>query len=122
MPGTPKAGNSRRTSEDFQRVERKVHQEHATGIGNPSVEVCLVKELNKDVRRVSLEMTKRRSRDQEGPEAASGHLDLKFHVSHGLTTPEAEELMRQWGRNELVEKITPIWLIVLRLVMSNISH
>jgi hypothetical protein len=116
MSGTPKAGNSRRKSEDFQRVERKVHQEHTTGIGRPSMEVVLVKELNKDVRRVSLDMTKRRSKDQEGPVAASGHLDLQFHVSHGLTTPEAEELMRQWGRNELVEKITPTWLVILKLV------
>ncbi len=77
-----------------------------------------MKELNKDVRRVSLEMTQRRSRDNDAPGAASEHHELKFHVSHGLTTPEAEELMRQWGRNELVEKITPMWLVILRLVRS----
>ncbi len=54
-----------------------------------------MKELNKDVRRVPL-VTHHRSIDSEGPKPA----DLKFHISHGLTTPEAEELMRQWGRNE----------------------
>jgi hypothetical protein len=111
MPGTAKAGNSGRTSQD---LERKVHHEVSSSVGHPSIEVCLVKELNKDVRRVSLEMAKRHSKDDQ--EHREGHPDVKFHISHGLTTAEAAELMRQWGRNELVEKITPTWLIILRLV------
>jgi len=41
---------------------------------------------------------------------------LNFQVSHGLTTSEAETLLKQWGRNELVEKSTPVWLIIFRLL------
>ncbi|EKX41028.1 hypothetical protein GUITHDRAFT_75022 [Guillardia theta CCMP2712] len=34
----------------------------------------------------------------------------------GLTTHEAEELLKKWGKNELTEKTTPKWLILLRLL------
>ncbi|CCW69579.1 unnamed protein product [Phytomonas sp. Hart1] len=34
--------------------------------------------------------------------------------SKGLTTAEAENLLQQYGRNELVEKKTPSWLIYVR--------
>ncbi|EKX32039.1 hypothetical protein GUITHDRAFT_82635 [Guillardia theta CCMP2712] len=34
----------------------------------------------------------------------------------GLTSHEAEELLKKWGKNELVEKVTPKWLIFLRLL------
>ncbi len=37
----------------------------------------------------------------------------KFVVSHGLTTPEADERLRKWGRNELVQKDTPTWTITI---------
>jgi hypothetical protein len=40
-----------------------------------------------------------------------------FVMSHGLTTPEADELLRKWGRNELVGKTTPMWWIIFRQVM-----
>jgi H+-transporting ATPase len=35
----------------------------------------------------------------------------KFPISKGLTTKEANELLKEFGRNELPEKITPKWLI-----------
>ncbi|KEG06089.1 putative P-type H -ATPase, partial [Trypanosoma grayi] len=34
--------------------------------------------------------------------------------SKGLTTAEAEDLLQQYGRNELPEKKTPSWLIFVR--------
>ena len=34
--------------------------------------------------------------------------------SEGLTSAEAEELLQQYGRNELVEQSTPSWLIFLK--------
>eukprot|EP00300_Choanocystis_sp_HF-7_P015147 c18950_g1_i3.p1 GENE.c18950_g1_i3~~c18950_g1_i3.p1 ORF type:complete len:930 (+),score=233.88 c18950_g1_i3:778-3567(+) len=37
-----------------------------------------------------------------------------FVVSKGLPTREAEELLRQWGRNELVDKSEPKWLMFLK--------
>jgi hypothetical protein len=40
-----------------------------------------------------------------------------FVISHGLSSAEAEELLRMWGRNELVKKATPTWWIIFRQVM-----
>ena len=34
--------------------------------------------------------------------------------SHGLTSEEAKKLLQQYGPNELVEKVTPSWLIFLQ--------
>jgi H+-transporting ATPase len=53
---------------------------------------------------------------------ASGSRDSSFqHVlfvaSHGLSTAEAEVLLKQWGRNELVEKVSPTWLLLSRQVL-----
>jgi len=42
--------------------------------------------------------------DEEGP----------FVPSHGITSEEADALLKQWGRNELVEKRTPSWLVFLQ--------
>jgi magnesium-transporting ATPase (P-type) len=39
-----------------------------------------------------------------------------FPISVGLTSVEAEELLRKFGRNELPEKVTPKWLIFVRLL------
>ena len=59
-----------------------------------------------------MDMAKRNSSDHAG----EGKAEVQFNESHGLTTPEADVLLQQWGRNELVEKITPTWLVILRLV------
>lgn len=40
----------------------------------------------------------------------------KFPKSEGLTTAQAEDLLRQYGRNELPEKVTPKWLIFASLL------
>jgi hypothetical protein len=40
-----------------------------------------------------------------------------FAVSHGLSTAEAEVLLKKWGRNELVEKVSPTWLLLSRQVL-----
>lgn len=48
--------------------------------------------------------------DEEG----HGEPKKDFVPSHGITTEEADELMKQWGRNELEEKSTPSWLIFLQ--------
>eukprot|EP00884_Botryococcus_braunii_P018072 jgi/Botrbrau1/4949/Bobra.0122s0027.1 len=40
-----------------------------------------------------------------------------FKYSTGLTTAEAEELLKQYGKNELIEKKTPKWLIYLKLLV-----
>lgn len=37
-----------------------------------------------------------------------------FYPSHGLTSKEAEGLLAQWGRNELVEETTPSWMVFLQ--------
>ena len=63
--------------------------------------------------------------DTEQPLLAGGGGDVNVHEeqehgggpkkpfikSHGLTTVEADELLRRYGRNELEEKKTPKWLI-----------
>jgi len=39
-----------------------------------------------------------------------------YPMSHGLTSAEAEVLLAKYGKNELPEKITPKWLVFLRLL------
>jgi magnesium-transporting ATPase (P-type) len=68
--------------------------------------------INEQVRRVSMD-TARRSRDNEEDQPDK---ELHFVISHGLSTAEANELLKKWGRNELVEKSTPTWIIIFRLV------
>ena len=48
------------------------------------------------------------------PAAAGG--GGEFKESKGLTTGEAEALLKQWGPNALEERRTPTWLIIFRLV------
>ena len=100
----------------------------ATNRGRPSLDILqasqnrnasvpegtAASQINEQVRRVSMEMTKRNSSDH-----AEAKQTVQFNQSHGLTSSEAEVLMQQWGRNELVEKSTPTWLIIFRLVNLN---
>jgi len=64
-----------------------------------------------------------------GPPAGPAHVDKKKdeepssvefqEAPHdGLTTAQAEELLKQWGPNSLPEKHTPKWLIFLRLLIG----
>ena len=70
--------------------------------------------LSKQVNRISVEIVRKSADIPKEDEQKSENLDFK--PSHGLTTEEANELLKKWGRNELVEKITPTWLIIFRLV------
>ena len=66
--------------------------------------------LNEQVKRVSMDNA-RKSRDyDEGP-------DREFVMSHGLSTAEAGDLWRKWGRNELVEEDRSRWRIIFRQVL-----
>jgi H+-transporting ATPase len=40
----------------------------------------------------------------------------KFTKSVGLTSLEAEQLLAQYGRNELPEKVVPLWYVFLQLL------
>ena len=53
---------------------------------------------------------RRASFDGPSPSAAR---ELDFPVSHGLTGPEADRLLRLHGRNELEERSKPKWLLFL---------
>ncbi len=67
--------------------------------------------LNEHVKRVSMDNA-RKSRDyDEGPDGES------FPISHGLSTAEAEDLLKKWGRNEIVEKVASKRWIFFRQVM-----
>jgi hypothetical protein len=55
----------------------------------------------------------RKSRDEEDFRY-SGEL---FVMSHGLSTAEADDLLKKWGRNEYLEPVTPTWLIIFRQVV-----
>jgi H+-transporting ATPase len=61
--------------------------------------------------RKSLEHDIQHEHAEEGPLA-------KFPKSEGLTTAQAEDLLRQYGRNELPEKVTPKWQIFLMLLIQ----
>lgn len=86
---------------------------HAVVDPGPAVVASGGASVTLKVRRVSMDTTPK-SRDEDPVDEDRSSL---FVISHGLTTPEAEELLRSWGRNELVEKATPMWWIILRQVM-----
>ena len=65
-----------------------------------------------EVRRVSMDNA-RKSPDDDFAEGDGE----RFVMSHGLSTPEAEELLKKWGRNELVENASSTWWIIFRQVM-----
>jgi hypothetical protein len=75
-------------------------------------EMSAVGQINAQVRRISLDMAKRNSSDH----AEEANSSVQFNQSYGLTAAEADVLIQQWGKNELVEKIVPTWLVVFRLV------
>ncbi len=56
-------------------------------------------------------------RTAQGMRVSIENAGESFLMSHGLTTAEAEVLLRKWGRNELVEKATPMSTIIFRQVM-----
>ncbi len=66
--------------------------------------------INKQINRISTEII-RKSEDIKEPPSTKD-----FIPSHGLTTGEANDLLKKWGRNELLEKSTPTWLVIFRLV------
>ena len=41
--------------------------------------------------------------------------NLNFQISHGLTTSEAEQLLKAWGRNTLLDR-KPVWSIIQETV------
>jgi len=44
--------------------------------------------------------------------------DFEEAPRDGLTGAQADKLLKKWGKNELVEKVTPKWLIFLRLLIG----
>ncbi len=68
--------------------------------------------INRQVNRISTEIIRKSTEIGE-------HVPNKdFVASRGLTSDEANELLKKWGRNELVEKSTPTWLVIFRLVLN----
>ena len=70
--------------------------------------------INRQINRMSTEITRKSVEVGEDRE----HIPSKdFTPSRGLTSDEASDLLKKWGRNELVEKSTPTWLVIFRLVL-----
>ena len=44
--------------------------------------------------------------------------DFEEAPRDGLTSAQAAKLLKKWGKNELVEKVTPKWLIFFRLLIG----
>eukprot|EP00960_Hanusia_phi_P027584 746901-Hanusia_phi.AAC.9 len=82
------------------------------------------KRVSMDIQRISMEVQRKRSKDaaraaakaDEKEEEEGEKIDFTPAPKDGLTTAEAEELLKKWGKNELVEKSIPKWLILLRLL------
>lgn len=62
------------------------------------------------------EMNEVKKTEQEAEHKKGGvqPLPLTSFNAHGLTSAEAQALLLKWGRNELVEKTTPLWRLVLK--------
>ena len=67
--------------------------------------------LNERIKQISQKVA-----DCSDEEAYFGTV-YKFHVSHGLMTPEAEMFLKKRGRNELLEYVTPTGRIIFRQAM-----
>ena len=84
-----------------------------------------VKRINEDVQ-VIMRESQRRSRGKKDGSATHvngcGEWDngrpSEFCEApiDGLTETQARELLKKWGKNELVEKVVPKWLVFLRLL------
>jgi H+-transporting ATPase len=124
------------TQREAARAGRRMSQDsrhsHDSGTTN------IVRRMSLEVTRVSLDVQRRRKKDAEdtastegtkdstqpgGPAPADDHeeggdakKDFEQAPHDGLTTLQAEQLLKQWGKNELPEKVTPKWLIFLRLL------
>ena len=119
----PGRRSSRGNSAEMQRVAER---------NNSSGDIA--RRMSADVTRVSQDVQRRRKED-EGPHVLKSHtpcdkpsgphgddehhpgpVDFKQAPHEGLTDAQAAELLLKWGKNELAEKVTPKWLIILRLL------
>jgi H+-transporting ATPase len=69
--------------------------------------------INRQINRMSTEIIRKST---EVGQDRSHIPSQDFTPSRGLTSDEANDLLKKWGRNELVEKSTPTWLVIFRLV------
>ena len=84
-----------------------------------------VKRINEDVQ-VIMRESQRRSRGKKDGSATHVNGCGEWDNGHpsefceapidGLTETQARELLKKWGKNELVEKVVPKWLVFLRLL------
>ena len=70
--------------------------------------------INRQVNRISTEIIRKSTEVGEDREHVT---NTDFVPSRGLTSDEASDLLKKWGRNELLEKSTPTWLVIFRLVL-----
>lgn len=118
----------RRISSEVQRAMNPAREEANNYAGLAQA----VSRLSSDVSRVSLD-AKRPARTSSGfmssgpgdtgkapPETILDDEEEPFVPSHGITSAEADQLLEQWGRNELVEKKKAVWEIIFELVIPNL--
>jgi H+-transporting ATPase len=58
------------------------------------------------------------SDEEHGKKEATAAVDFVQAPHEGLTSKRAAELLEQWGKNELPEKVTPAWLIFCKLLIG----
>ena len=82
-----------------------------------------IKKINRDVCRIVAESKSKKSSllssaaDSQSEEGSIAGNDDCEAPEQGLSDEQAEALLRTWGKNELVEKVTSKWLVFLRLLM-----
>ena len=109
-------------------IEREGRRSSQDPVKRLSVEISRMS-LDARRRRASTEMRRSKSsrpsgevvpEDQEdkSDDEPKGAADFVEAPHDGLTTAKAEELLKKWGKNELTEKVTPAWLVFIRLLIG----
>lgn len=102
----PPTASDMRSSVEFRRsfdVSRE------TADSSRSTRTSIDKETGATARRASLEKEMEHGNEDDD-------LLNSFPISEGLSSEQAHELLKEYGRNELPEKTTPKWLIFLSLL------
>ena len=109
----------RRMSQDVARVSVQRLRDVADELGQQAADD--LKKAN-DIAMVEQGKTKGGgpggSNEEHGNKEPTEAVDFVQAPHEGLTSKRAAELLEQWGKNELPEKITPAWLIFCKLLIG----
>ena len=119
-PGTAR---SNRSKSSLLRISTARSVSNQSSVKSEQILGASIKKINRDVCRIVAESKSKKSSllssaaDSQSEEGSIAGNDDCEAPEQGLSDEQAEALLRTWGKNELVEKVTPKWVVFLRLLM-----